>query len=873
MSREARKEAREELKELKKQAKEEKKQRRAEIKEERRAEREKYPSAALRRKARRIRWKQEKQERRSQLRERYKDAPWIIRVPRLYLLKPFIAACVLVAVVWGGVFGVTQIGFKLVDENKNNPVSQEEIEAISPRDKDGAKRIDAIAPVDKKDTWTICVYFSGSNLEDMDENDLSNAVQAQIKDVREQSEKASEATQTKRLNNFTKELKDNDLDLPSYLYYPRFPVESDSEESEASGETVATDPGAASVDIGEMTSEKWSDNIRIVIQTGGATRWSNPMVNPNRTQRFVYYKGELEEVYDQPIERVTEPKTLTSFLKFCKEEYPADHNMLVLWNHGGASFGYGHDSIYGGMMSLKDIREGIEGAYEPNEKDPPFDIIGYDACLMSSLEVTHAMRGFASYYAVSEETEPGEGWDYAPWLKAMTKDPTMSPAKVAQNIADSYMDFYMTQNVNRGWLISNTVTFSVLDAKKAEDLYKAYCALTKKQLEDATKDRSVIAEIGRCSNKSTHLVPTDYNHYNTIDLGNYADNMIDTYPAESSRIKKLIGETVLYHRENGSLSDTEGISVYIPGSVDDFDGMMMCLEYVYEICDDPATRALYYYKIAGCLNEDMNKYVATVSDKEMPAIDLRPFVAFEKTKPKTNDTGFEIPIDDKLQSMLQTYEVQLTHYDKDKGLLKKYGNDELARLDGEGNMDCEFDGKWICLDGVPLATEVVAATASTVEYRSKVKYNGTSAYLSFTWNRDKEEFTINGVRGVSETELAGGLINGLFMPDPVNYLVNSRMITQLKKGDEIAPVYETNEINPELGDEDRGKGTETGDEVIIKKRSAIKIEKLPEGRYLSTAVISDTRGDVYYSQVIGNKVSGGKVKERNIEKGFVGVNY
>lgn len=49
-------------------------------------EKEKYPTSALRRKARRLRWKQEKAARRQALKDHYKDAPWIIRVPRLYLL-------------------------------------------------------------------------------------------------------------------------------------------------------------------------------------------------------------------------------------------------------------------------------------------------------------------------------------------------------------------------------------------------------------------------------------------------------------------------------------------------------------------------------------------------------------------------------------------------------------------------------------------------------------------------------------------------------------------------------------------------------------------------------------------------------------------
>ena len=814
------------------------------------------------RRERRQAWKQEKKERRRELEEHYQNAPWYIRIPRLYLVKPLIALAVTAALVFAAVNIIPGLLVQTLDANKNAPVDHSEIEALAPMDEEGAKRIDAVAPVNKNDTWTICVYFSGSNLEDLDENDLSQVVRSQISEVRAQREAASVARTRQRLNNFTGELSSNDLDMPAYLYYPEKPVAAE-EENEETG--VATLPGAASIDIEEMTAETWSDNITIVIQTGGATRWSNTLVNPNRTQRFIYRKGEFKEVYDSPIQRVTDPKTLTSFLNFCKDEYPADHSMLVLWNHGGGTFGFGHDSIYNGMMSLKDIREGLEGAYEPDIDDPAFDIIGFDACLMSSLEVTHALNGFASYYTVTEESEPGDGWDYTPWLKAMTEDPTLSPAKIGQHIADSYMDFYMTQNVNMGWIYSNEVTFSVLDAKKCEDLYKAWCSLSEKQLIDSASDSSVLAEIGRCSDKSTHYTPSEYNVLNTIDLGNYVDQMVDVYPDESSRIKKLLGEAVMYHRESGALSDSNGISVYVPGSVEDFQGLMMCLQYIYDICDDPATRALYYYKISGCLNEDMQKYLATLTEEKIKTLDTKPFTAFTRTEPVVIEGGFEIPVDEKLQSMLQSYDLEVAYYDEDAGRIVNYGRDELVRLDGEGNLDCEFDGTWICLDGVPLATEVVTANDSMVEYRSPVLYNGSKAYLSFAWDRDTEEFVIDGVR---EAE-TGGILNQLYMADPVNYLVNSRMVTELKEGDVITPVYDISQA---------GTGSESSDDnrknkIKIRKRSQISEEKLPDGYYLSSAVISDYRGDVYYSQVVGNTVSGGKVSERKADSAFIGRDY
>ncbi len=858
--------AEEEVHRLARELKEERANQKIQRRQRKAEEAQKYPTRRLRRKARRLRWKKEKVRRRSELKARYQDAPWIIRLTRVYLVKPFVmllVLAVLITALGSAVQGAAGAVLNAIFSTRNAPVSAEKIYELSPVDERGAEKIDAVAPVSADDTWTICVYLIGSNLEDLDENDLSPAVRSQVADVRQQIQQDASRGYQERLASFSEELEKNGLELPAYLYYPNKPVRSDDAGGEQSGPVIANSPGCASTDIGEMTSDVWSDNIKIVIQTGGATRWSNSMVNPNRTQRFLYHKGVFNEVDSQPMQPAADPATLTSFLNFCRTNYPADHNMLVLWNHGSGAFGYGHDSIYGDMLSLKDLREALEGAYTPNEKDPAFDIIGFDACLMSSLEVTHALNGFASYYAVSAESEPGDGWDYGPWLKAMTEDPTMSPAKVARNIADSYMDFYVTQNANIGMLYTLDVTFSVLDASKAEKLYDAWCDLTKQQLIDAASDSSVLAEIGRCSSKSTHFVPSAYNVFNTIDLGNYVDLMAESYPEECSRIKKLLDETVMYCRTFGALSDSRGISVYVPGTVTGYSGLAYCLDYIYNVCEDPSTKALYYYKIAGCLNDDMEEYLATLTDVKAHTLDLKPFQQFGRTEPVITDNGFDIPIGETLLDMLQSYETELALYDEDTGKIISYGRDESVRLDGDGNADCEFDGTWICYDGVPLATEVVASTSSSVEYRSRVLFNHTESYLCFTWDRDAEEFTVNGIRGASDM---GGILNS----EPINYLVNSRMNTEVKPGDEIVPIYE---VDDDGSDNGAGRGFDRGETIKISRNSKISIDKLPSGYYLTSAVISDQRGDVYYSQVVGNRVSDGKVTGREVETDFVGRDY
>ena len=812
----------------------------------------------LRRRERRLCWKAEKKARRAELKARYQYAPGLTRFWNLYAKKPvkFLFYLALIAGLCSTVSAENLISLiqpvimSYYDANKDKPQPKEKIYAESPLDEEGAARIDAIAPVDADDTWTICVYFVGSNLEDMNENDLSLLTSLQTAELARAYSETSRNKLLRQLARFAEEMDEYGLEMPSYLYEPVKPVASSTVVTQ--DVVVADRPGCASTDIEELTSGLWSDRIRIVIQTGGAKRWSNQMINPNRTQRFLYENGEFTELESLPLQPAARVETLADFLRFCKENYRSDHQMLVLWNHGSGAFGYGQDSITGELLSLNDIRAALSSVYRPDRANPAFDIIGFDACLMSSLEVTHALDGFADYYALSEETEPGDGWDYGPWLQAMTDDPTMSPARVAREIADTYTDYYMTHNLNVGSLAHNDVTFSVLDAKKCAELYDAYLELARAQLVAAAEDIGVLAEIGRCADKSTHFVSSMYTVMNTVDLANYVDYMVDSFPEACSRVKELVGEAVLYHRENGSLSDAEGISVYIPGTIDSVAGIKYLLDYVDGIAEDDSVRALYYYKVAGCLNGELLEHVATLTDKKPKTLDPALFRQFTRLTPDMEADGFSLPVGEELQGMIQDYQFELGSYDEDAWTVTYYGRDNSPVLDGDGALVCGFDGTWFCLDGVPLAVEVASNSASSVEYRAKVLYNGKEAYLIFDYDRDTGDYTIDSVRQIPGSD------------DAINYLSNTRSRIELEPGSKITPLYVVDNFDTNESSEQEGKT------VKLKESSKITRKALPDGYYLSFAVISDQRSENYCSAVVGQTVSGGRVTDREVDTRFLG---
>ena len=812
-------------------------------------------------KERRERWKEDKKKHREELAERYKNAPWIIRVPVLYTKTILIVLGILIllaAAGFGGYklyqAGMEKYQYALFDK-KNNEVPKEQIYELSPIDEEGAARINAYAPVGENETWAIYVYIIGADLEDYDRNQLSVTAQKQIAEEKEERKSIKAESANENLKRFTEELDKNGLALPEYLYYPN--KSGPNEEYER-----PDGKGAASADIGEMKAADLSDNIKIIVQTGGANRWTDSMVNPNRTQRFLIDKNGMSEVSNLPIHRSNDPATVSEFLTFCKDNYPADHTMLVFWDHGGGPFGYGVDTIFEGpTMSLKEIRTALEDVYTPSDTDRAFDIIGFDACLMSNLDVTHALDGFADFYVLSAEIEPGDGWDYTPFLNEMSKNPTMSPAAVARSVADSYMDYYMTENINIGVLRTSNVCFSVLDATKSEELYQAYSELCKAQLRDAVSDNSVLADIGRCSNNSTHYATVAFDIYNLTDLGNYLDKMVDYYPEESSAADALLKEAVIYHRENGYLSDSEGISIYLPASFSSYSGLGMFLEYVYNISEDENVRNLYYYKIGGCLNEEGRKYVKSISGAEPQILDTETLRNFQNMAVTVDDKGYSVEIDENVRGGIQRYSFEVASYDEKNDMVLYYGEDEYAAPDGNGGIYSDFDGKWICMDGVPLATEIVSSSDSMIEYRSKIKHNDENAYLLFSLNKDTGEYIINGVRKQSQLNMFGE--DG----ESFNYLVNTKMNNELEIGDKIIPRYECEYM--ESGESEYLDGKT----IKYKKRSEIKEEGLENGEYLGMTVIYDQRGDKYYSRVVSHEVEGGKVKNRKVDDQFFGRSY
>lgn len=352
-------------------------------------------------------------------------------------------------------------------------VSEEEILAEVPRNEEEAAAVEAMEGYGAQDTWAVYVYMCGSNLEAGNVSDLSAFTSYLIRD--EASAYSSQRTEKYRsiLTRFMGEIQEQGMDVPDYMYAVNptaAPVPSAEEEEKAEIGGAATD------DITEMLSAQLSENVRIVLQTGGSAAWAANEINPNRSQRFLYDSRGFRQIGDEHIRNMGEADTLADFLSFCKKEYPADHQILIFWDHGAGAFGFASDELYGkDSITLKELRQALERVWQADEEEPPYEIIGFDACLMASVEVAETLHGYGRYLVASEEVEPGFGWNYTPWLEELSASPQMNGAQVGRAIVDAGLEAIAEMSIRYGAVTGNLPsTLSVVDINGAHQVYEAY---------------------------------------------------------------------------------------------------------------------------------------------------------------------------------------------------------------------------------------------------------------------------------------------------------------------------------------------------------------------------------------------------------------
>ena len=339
------------------------------------------------------------------------------------------------------------------------------------------------------------------------------------------------------------------------------------------GTDLESRSGMATSDLQEMAAADIGDNVNLLVYTGGCRSWRNNVVSSSVNQIYQVKGGGLKRLEsDMGTGAMTNKDTLVSFIKWCKQNFPANRNELIFWDHGGGSVsGYGYDEKYSrsGSMNLAAINTALK------EAGMKFDFIGFDTCLMATAENALMLNQYADYLIASEETEPGVGWYYTEWLTGLSRNTSMPTLEVGKNIIDGFTKACAQKCPGQ------KTTLSMIDLAELANTMPDKMAAFSKSISGLISDKNY-KQVSDARNGTREFAQT--NRIDQVDLVHLAQNM---GTKEGEALSEVIQNAVKYNRTSSNMTNAYGLSIYFPYQkvsyvdtvVDTYDAIGMGEEY------------------------------------------------------------------------------------------------------------------------------------------------------------------------------------------------------------------------------------------------------------------------------------------------------
>ena len=322
------------------------------------------------------------------------------------------------------------------------------------------------------------------------------------------------------------------------------------------GTDLESKSGMATNDLKEIAAATISPNVNIIVHTGGCKQWkiSGISNSVNQIYQLKYDESKKQNVMaclesDFGKDSMVKPSTLTSFIKYCTKNFPADRQMLIFWDHGGGSVsGYGYDEKNSslGSMGLSGIDTALKNA------GTKFDVVGFDACLMATLETGLMLNDYADFMLASEETEPGIGWYYTKWVTALSKNTSISTLDLGKQVIDDFVDECNRRCAGQKTTLS-LVDLAELSATAPKSL-KDFASSTSKLLSGS--DYKQVSDARSATREFASSSKIDQ-----VDLVNLCDKL---GTKESKALAEALLSAVKYNKTSSSMSNAYGLSIYFP---------------------------------------------------------------------------------------------------------------------------------------------------------------------------------------------------------------------------------------------------------------------------------------------------------------------
>lgn len=583
------------------------------------------------------------------------------------------------------------------------------------------------------------------------------------------------------------------------------------------GSNLETTHEQATADISEILSamqdkdSTYHDSLTVVMLLGGTRQWHtkdsfNLAVSSDCLTCVVVTRDTIQTWQTFERSSMGNPVTLSQFLRVGQSAFPADNYGLIFWNHGSGSVGgFGYDECYPDdrSLSLREIREGLESSRFPDNKKYAF--IGFDACLMATLETASVLSPYADYMIASQELEPGGGWNYRRVIPLLASY-SSSAGTFYENMVRSYIATY-DKDVKQP-LEEVTLSVTRLDAVPA--LTASVGQFFSHQLASLSSSSFPRFSKARSQSRSFGMPAFTFSGPDMTDLLDLCNRMAEF--SDSSLlcdIRTRLGEAVVCSGTSGSLShDTVcGLSLYFPCY--NF-SQARSLEEYYHCGFSPD----YFSFVQEYIRQWQSGY-ASASSSTFP----------DKVLPDALST-------DMILHTRKIYAVLLSQTPDGRWL--SYGMDcDGITLNPHGQIENASDSlgqwnrKWIHVGGKTVAAYMVFSDSSSLNYTVPVLLNGERSDLILRYDEKNPGGVVAGARR------------------HLNDQTPDKGITPIRKNDRI--VY----LCPEFqSDDEFPVRYQPVDSIVAQKKKDLKVNLLsvPSGTYRYGYCLVDFYGRKHYTR-------------------------
>jgi hypothetical protein len=564
---------------------------------------------------------------------------------------------------------------------------------------------------------------------------------------------------------------------------------------------------AASDDLKEMLSLNSNQKINIVIKTGGTLKWKTSNISNANNQTWQIKNNKLNLLKtDKKNTSMGNPNTLSEFINWSINKFPSKKYALILWNHGGGAVnGFGFDEFFPSdpSLTLYELNKALKNSFELTNKK--FEFIGFDACLMSTIEVADSIDNYSKYMIASEELEPNHGWNYTEFLNQLNNNPDLNTTELGKIICDSYKE------QSKDYIINENITLSVIDLSKINSLIKSFENLIS-QIDSDIKTTSKFYNLLKARSKNYDFGSSNREKSNMIDLGELLENLSLYYPIKTKLIKDNLNQSVVYKISNDISKESNGLSIYFP----------------YKDKDK------FKEKLALYNNNNFSKIYKSFLQKYTDLmLNLPQTIDMEKITTEIENDSQENYIETKLNKEILNKLNSIYSFigKKEDSKIIYYGtNYDTLVNKSTGKIQYTFKKKWFKLNNTLISMYITNNTDEYLEYSIPALLNNKEVNIKVIFNDDYPNGKISGVwQGINK-------ISGM----------SYKEISSLSFGDELIPLFYF---------EDKASNTSgyiKGEKIIVENLD-LTYDYIDSGNYLYGFYIIDLmQNEEYY---ISNEIT------------------